>query len=68
MDDRASVLKRRFQTALALHDDGVAIMRQNLSRRHPDATEKDLDNMLQRWLRTRPDVGDAHGRPRRLPG
>jgi hypothetical protein len=28
----------RLRTAFALHRDGVALMRQNLRRRHPDAT------------------------------
>lgn len=60
----------RLRTALALHGDGVALMRQNLRRRHPDAAAQEIEQLLQAWLLDRPgaEYGDGVGRPgRRLP-
>lgn len=55
----------KLRAALELHDVGVELMRQNLRRRHPDASEKEIDDLLADWLRTRPGAehGDAEGRP-----
>ncbi|MEX0658124.1 MAG: hypothetical protein WD080_03230 [Egibacteraceae bacterium] len=44
----------RLRTALSLHDDGVALMRQNLRRRHPRASDSEIDELLDAWLRERP--------------
>ncbi|HET7486585.1 MAG TPA: hypothetical protein VFJ85_01555 [Acidimicrobiales bacterium] len=55
---------RRFRTALAMADLGVALMRQNLRRRHPGASEVEIDARLRRWLADRPP--DAPGRPRAI--
>ena len=54
----------RFRIALDLFDTGVRLMRQNLSRDHPDATEKEIDDRLRAWLRHRPGAehGDCPGR------
>ena len=56
---------RRLRLALRLHDEGVALMQQNLRRRHPAASEEEIDALLARWLRERPGAehGDADGRP-----
>jgi hypothetical protein len=34
----------------ALHEAGVALMRQNLRRRHPDESDGQIDARLRRWL------------------
>lgn len=40
-----------------LHELGVAIMRQNLRRRMPGATESEVDDAVAKWLRE-PRPGD----------
>jgi hypothetical protein len=35
---------------LELYDMSVAIMRQNLRRRPPEATDPEIEGMLRRWL------------------
>lgn len=61
--------RERLRTALRLHDDGVALMRQNLRRRRPDASEEQIERELLAWLATRPGAehGDGVGRPVRWP-
>jgi hypothetical protein len=60
---------RRLGLALAMQREGTALMRENLRRRHPDASEAEVDALLVAWLRERPP--DAPGRriawPRRRP-
>jgi len=46
--------EERLRTALDMHDFGVAIMRQNLRRRHPAADEQEIEAMLIAWLGSRP--------------
>lgn len=60
---------QRLRTALALFDDGVDLMRQNLRRRHPDASTATIERLVAAWLRERPGAehGDGVGRPRSLP-
>jgi hypothetical protein len=71
--DRRVLRRRKLQSsvgslrvALDLHAAGVAIMRQNLRRRFPEASEDDIDRRLREWIRTCPgaELGDAPGRPR----
>ncbi|MBA2497144.1 MAG: hypothetical protein H0V33_08645 [Acidimicrobiia bacterium] len=50
----------RFQAALHLAETGVRLMRQNFRRRHPGASDSDIDALLRSWLRDRPM--DAPGR------
>lgn len=59
----------RLKVALELFDLGVGIMRQNLRRRNPGATEDEIERLLTAWLRDRPgaELGDAVGRPRSNP-
>jgi hypothetical protein len=60
---------QRLQTALEMFELGESIMRQNLRRADPGASEEDIDARLQAWLLERPGAerGDAPGRPRRIP-
>lgn len=55
---------RRLRTALDLYDAAVDLMRQNLRRRHPEASEAERERMLVEWLLSRPGApdGDAVGR------
>lgn len=55
----------RLRLALELHDDGVAMMRQNLRRAHPDASDDEIEERLRAWVRHRPGAehGDAVGTP-----
>jgi hypothetical protein len=54
-----------LSVAFDLFETGVAVMRQNLRRRHPHANDAEIDRLLMAWLRHRPgaEAGDAIGRP-----
>lgn len=54
-----------FAQAVVLADTGLRLMRQNLRRQDPVATEDEIDARLARWLRDRPM--DAPGRVRSSP-
>ena len=62
-------MSARFRTALELSDLAVRMMRQNLRREHPDASEAEIDELLGRWMRHRPGAehGDCPGRPITFP-
>jgi hypothetical protein len=49
---------RRLLEALEMWEDGVQIMRDNLRRRSPHATDEQIEAELTRWLE-RPDLVDA---------
>jgi hypothetical protein len=49
----------RLEAALEMWEDGVCIMRANLRRRMPKATEEELEAALDAWLRDR--APDADG-------
>jgi hypothetical protein len=53
-----------FRATLDLFQTGVDVMRQNLRRRHPEATEQEIERRLQAWLIERPgaEAGDCPGR------
>ena len=53
-----------FCATLDLFQTGVDVMRQNLRRRHRDATEQEIEHLLGRWMRKRPgaEAGDCPGR------
>lgn len=55
----------RLRMALAMFEDGVALMRQNLRRAHPEASDEEIEQRLGAWLRERPGAehGDGVGRP-----
>jgi len=59
-----SKLVERLREALRMHDEGVALMRQNLRRRHPGASDDRIEEHLIAWLRERPgaEQGDGDGR------
>jgi hypothetical protein len=62
-------LAERLQTALALHESGVAMKRAQILRQNPDASVDEIARRLNQWLRERPgaEQGDAVGVPRKLP-
>jgi len=47
-----------------LFETGVAVMRQNLRREHPNAGDAEIARLLSAWLQHRPgaESGDAMGR------
>jgi hypothetical protein len=53
-----------FRATLDLFETGVDLMRQNLRRRHPDASEAGIDRRLRDWLldRSGAESGDCVGR------
>lgn len=50
----------RLRLAMAMQREGTERMRQNLRRRHPTASEAELDALLDAWLLSREP--DAPGR------
>ena len=58
-DPRTEEPAAKLQLALDLFDSGVAMMRQTLRRRFPDASDQTLAEALAVWLRERP--GAEHG-------
>lgn len=59
-------MAENLRTALDMFGLGESIMLQNLRRAHPDASEAEIDALLQAWLAKRPGAehGDAPGRLR----
>jgi hypothetical protein len=55
------VAQQRFQTTLDLFATGVALRRQELRREHPGASEGEIEQLVNRWLATRPgaEYGDG---------
>lgn len=62
-------MRERLRLTFAMFRFGVEMMRQNLRRANPDASEEEIEALLREWLHTRPGAehGDAVGRPRPLP-
>ena len=54
-----------FRATLDLFDAGLSLMRQNLRRSHPDASDDEIERRLGEWLADRPgaELGDCPGRP-----
>jgi hypothetical protein len=46
----------RFRLALDLSEAGILMMKQNLYRRHPEATEAEISSRLAAWVEKRPYV------------
>jgi hypothetical protein len=70
MDDPAAErIRERLRVTFELFDAGVALMRQNLRRRHPDAPDAEIEERLTQWLHHRPgaEFGDSPGVVRPLP-
>ena len=57
----ADRLVARLYTAADLWATGVALQRQSIRRRHPDASEAQVEHLLGRWLQERPgaELGDG---------
>ena len=55
----------RLRLAFDLYEASEAIMRQNLRRRNPEASDAEIEQLFAAWLRKRPGAehGDGHGRP-----
>jgi hypothetical protein len=53
-----------FRTTLDLFDTGLDLMRQNLRRAHPEASDEVVLRLLREWLLVRPgaESGDCPGR------
>lgn len=56
-------LQAKASTTAILMDAGIALMRQNIRRRHPERTEAEIDAMLGAWMRRADDPvpGDTAG-------
>ncbi|GEM_PF-1991648 len=56
---------RRLRQAVEMADAGLAMMRLNLQRDHPEASADELESLFRDWLFSRPGAehGDACGRP-----
>lgn len=50
-----------FETTVDLFETGLSLMRQNLRRAAPDATDAEIDRRLGEWLRHRPGAEDGDG-------
>lgn len=59
----AKKLQDNALTAATLMDAGIALMRQNIKRRHPGEPEAEIDAMLSAWMRRTDDPipGDTAG-------
>lgn len=63
--DEREAAAERLRVAFDLFESGIALMRQNLRRRHPGASDEEIESMLGEWLEERPGAehGDAEGTP-----
>lgn len=61
----ATTQRTGLQRAFDLYEFSVAVMRQNLRRRHPEASEEEIEERLRAWKLERPGAehGDAGGPP-----
>jgi hypothetical protein len=64
MERASSPVVESFRTTLDLFQTGVDLMRQNLRRRYPEASDEHLERLLRQWLLDRPgaESGDCPGR------
>jgi hypothetical protein len=60
-DSTPSSVAETFRATLDLFQAGMDLMRQNLRRSHPEASDAGIDRLLHEWLLERP--GDCPGRP-----
>jgi hypothetical protein len=72
MDDSDATrdrLAEKLKVTFDLQRFGIAMMRQNLIRRHPGENAAEIDARLRAWLQRRPGAehGDAVGRPAAWP-
>lgn len=59
------IASAKLRTAFDLFTSGERMMRQNLRRKHPEASAAEIEEMLWTWLTERPgaEFGDGVGRP-----
>jgi hypothetical protein len=59
------LVAERFRLTLDLFELAERMLRQKLRRKHPDATDAEIDAMIAEWLERRPgaELGDGEGRP-----
>lgn len=64
MASSPSSIVESFRATLDLFQTGVDMMRQNLRRRYPEASDKEIDRLVHEWLLERPGAksGDSPGR------
>lgn len=64
MASTISPVAAAFRTTLDLFETGLGLMRQNLRRERPEATEQEIERRLRQWLQDRPgaESGDSPGR------
>ena len=64
MASSPSPVVESFRATLDLFQTGVDVMRQNLRRRYPKASDEEIDRLLHGWLLERPgaESGDSPGR------
>ena len=67
-DKRREDAATKLRTALAMFGLGESIMRQNLRRTYPGASEAEIEAKIWAWLSEHPgaEYGDAQGKPRAL--
>lgn len=58
-------LVERLRTAVDLWATGVALKRETIRRRHPGASDEEIEIELNRWLQERPGAEAGDG-PRRI--
>ncbi len=62
---KEELIAARFQTILALFETAEAMLRQKLRRKHPEASEAEIEAQVREWLQRRPgaEYGDGVGVP-----
>lgn len=62
---KRELIAERFRTTLELFELGEAMLRQKLRRKHPLASEAEIEAQIREWLERRPGAehGDGVGRP-----
>lgn len=65
MPDPQEECLRNFRIALDLFETGEAILRQNLRREHPGASEEEIDALVNAWMVDRPSLALVPGFRRR---
>jgi hypothetical protein len=66
-EERREAAARRLRLALEMFGLGESMMRQNLRRAHPEATDAEIEARLTAWLQTRPGAEDGDCPGKRIP-
>lgn len=64
MTDADAIAAAKLRAAFRLYEVGVRMQRQIFERRHPEASEEEIDRLIHAWLREchGAEHGDAEGR------